>query len=73
MEAAGGVKMRIGDKISTIFVNNSVEIWAAFSRNELILLYFWLFAQRFGDWARPALSKRGIKGGDSPQPAKESY
>jgi len=68
--------MRIGDEISTIFVNKPVEKWAGSSFIELIFLYFWLFAQRFGDKARPAVSKRGflmgIKRWDSPQPARES-
>jgi len=41
--------MGIKEEKSTVFVNKLVEKWAASSLNTLIFLYFWLFAQRFGD------------------------
>jgi len=62
--------------LSTIFVNKSVEIGAAFSLNELIFIYFWLSAQIIGDKEMPAVSKRGVdgnhKGGTLPSRLKRA-
>jgi hypothetical protein len=41
--------MGIKEEISTIVVNKFVEKGAPASLNALIFLYFWLFAQRFGE------------------------
>jgi hypothetical protein len=52
--------MGIKEEKSTVFVNKLVEKWAASSLNTLISLYFWQFAQIFGDYKMPAVSKRGV-------------